>query len=312
MSSGAKDGKGAPGPGKPSPRALLELAALKARLLKLPEGAPGTLYIALTSRCDLSCRHCKYRSSPPGPDMPFGELRRLLENAASSGIPRAAFFGGEPLLYPRLEQAVRLASGLGLFTQLDTNGQTLDAGRAGELASAGLSLATISLHSAEEAGHDALGGPGSFRKAVAAVSAALRAGLFVHVSSCFFSAGLSSGEPGRLAAFARGLGAHGVRALLYSPPEGGSARLPRRLSRTLAKAAPDGFSRGCVRPGRRACAAAAGEILFTDAELNVKSCPYAVRPLGKATAGLSRFFGGERAPAGLFPCHSPGRSLRRR
>ncbi len=290
-----------------SPRALLDMAVLKRRLTGLPPGTPDTLYVGLTSRCDLACRHCKYRGGPAGPDIPPARLRRLLKEAAAAGIPRVAFFGGEPLLYPGLDAAVRLASRLGLFTQLDTNGQRLGAARAAELAAAGLSLAMISLHSAERSRHDALAGPGSFRKAEAAVAAALGAGLFVHVSSCLFSARPGAAGVRRLLALARRLGAHGARTVMYSPRSGGKAAPSRRLAAALAAAAPDGFSRGCVRPGRRDCAAAAGEILFVDADLSVRSCPYSGRALGRADRGLRRFFGGERTRPGIFPCHAPAR-----
>lgn len=140
----------------------MDMAVLKARLDSLPAGVPDSLFIGLTSRCDLSCLHCKYSgASARGGDMPQSLLFRVLGEAAGLGIPRVIFFGGEPLLYPRLERAVAKASGLGLFTGLDTNGQSLGRARLDRLAAAGLSSVMVSLHSTEPAAHKRIFCPGT-------------------------------------------------------------------------------------------------------------------------------------------------------
>ncbi|MBI4351686.1 MAG: radical SAM protein [Elusimicrobia bacterium] len=307
---------GAAAPGEPldanvSPRlssgAKLAMAVLKAGLARLPAGAPHSVFLGLTSRCDLACRHCKYagaRRTGRKADMPARLLGRLLREAAGAGIPRVVFFGGEPLLYPGLEKAVAAASRLGLFTELDTNGQALTAARVGRLASAGLSSVMISLHSHAPSRHDALSGAGSFRRAVGAVRAARRAGLITYISTCVFSGSLPSGDLAALLSFAKKSGAHGARLLAYAPPRGAS-RLPAELAAGLRGASPDGYARTCARPGRGGCAATLGEVLFFGPGGEARSCPYAAKPLGRA-GRLGGFLGGTRA-ASRFPCQKPFR-----
>ena len=42
------------------PKARLDMAVLKARLAARRPGVPHSLFLGLTARCDLACRHCKY------------------------------------------------------------------------------------------------------------------------------------------------------------------------------------------------------------------------------------------------------------
>lgn len=290
---------------KVSDKIKLDMAVLKARLASLPGGIPHSLFLGLTSRCDLSCRHCKYAGDTrAGGDMPQNLLFRVLESAAGLGIPRVIFFGGEPLLYPRLEKAVRKAAALGLFTELDTNGQSLDAARLGGLAAAGLSSVMVSLHSTDPAAHERISGPGTFARAERAVKAAVAGGLVTYVSACIFSEGL--GGPGleRLVSFARKRGALGARLLPYSPPSGLS-RLPGQLARRLSKASPDGYARSCVSGGSSLCDAQRGRLLFISRNGEVSSCPYASRSLGSLKrASLAALLARKRRPAAKagFPC----------
>lgn len=299
----AKRNTGAP---KISDRIKLDMAVLKARLASLPAGLPHSLFIGLTSRCDLSCRHCKYAGGHAAArgDMPQSLLSRVLESAAGLGIPRVIFFGGEPLLYPRLETAVRKAAALGLFTELDTNGQSLSAARLGGLAAAGLSSVMISLHSTEPAAHERISGPGTFARAERAVKAAVAGGLVTYVSACIFSADLEGPGLKRLVSFAKARGALGARLLPYSPPSGLS-RLPGRLARRLHKASPDGYARSCVSGGSRFCDAQRGRLLFISRNGEVSSCPYVSRSLGSLkSASLAALLAKKRLPAAKagFPC----------
>ncbi|HBB68266.1 MAG: hypothetical protein A2X28_03010 [Elusimicrobia bacterium GWA2_56_46] len=297
---------------KISGRVKLDLAVLNARLPALPPGAPRYLFLGLTSRCDLACPHCKYSGADVPArkaDMPAGLLERVLGEAAGAGIPRVVFFGGEPLLYRGLENAVSAAARLGLFTELDTNGQSLDNARAARLASAGLCAVRISLHSSSPARHNALSGKGTFGKALSAIAAAKRAGLLTYISSCIFSGGLAAGEPEKLAFFAGQHGVHGLRFLAYSPRSGVSP-LPLRLSARLARLAPDGYARTCVPPGKKKCAALRGELLYADPGGTVKTCPYSSSTLGsllkndlKSILRGARF---GRAAGRGFPCQKSG------
>jgi len=286
-------------------RNKLDMAVLKARLAALPPGVPHTLFLGLTSRCNLRCRHCKYSGAAPVKEMPRPLLARLLKQAAAAGVPRVVFFGGEPLLYKGLDAAVALAAGLGLFTELDTNGWALTRARASALARAGLACAMISVHSGEEARHDALSGPGSFARALAALRSARSAGLITYVSSCVFAGGLRAPSLRRLLAFARQNGAQGARLLPYAPPAGGGTP-PAGLAARLRRADPGGYAGTCSSPGTPGCAATRGEVLFCAPDGTVRSCPYAAAALGSAgKAPLAGFLSRRRGrPSSLFPCRT--------
>ena len=104
------------------------------------------LHVELTNRCNFSCEFC-----------PDGRMQRtrgsmdfaLLENIFSQaeGVARQAHFHvmGEPMLYPRLPEAVRLARRHGLEPWVTTNGSLLSAEAARELEEAGLAHLTVSL-----------------------------------------------------------------------------------------------------------------------------------------------------------------------
>lgn len=293
--------------GKPalSDRARLDMAVLKARLAGLPPGVPHTLFLGLTSRCNLRCRHCNYSGDAHIKEMPRPLLARLLKQAAAAGVPRVVFFGGEPLLYKELDAAVALAAGLGLFTELDTNGWGLTPARARALAGAGLACAMVSVHSGEEARHDALSGPGSFARALAALRSARAAGLITYVSSCVFSGSLGAPALRRLLAFAKQNGAQGARLLPYAPPAG-IGTPPGGLAARLRRADPCGYAGTCSSPGTPGCAATRGEVLFCAPDGTVRSCPYASAALGSASKGpLAEFLAPRRGrPSSLFPCRT--------
>jgi MoaA/NifB/PqqE/SkfB family radical SAM enzyme len=90
--------------------------------------SPGPLVfgVAITDRCNLSCRGCKVANTGR-PDMTWSQLDDLLLDAYARGFREAYFSGGEPTLWrdgPRtIEDAITLARGIGFFhVHLYTNG----------------------------------------------------------------------------------------------------------------------------------------------------------------------------------------------
>ncbi|MEA2618560.1 MAG: hypothetical protein QOE72_4343 [Chloroflexota bacterium] len=73
------------------------------------------LWLEITGRCQLRCRHCYSES---GPDrghgsMRTGDWRRVLDEAADLGVSDVQFIGGEPTLHPDLPELIRHALGGG-------------------------------------------------------------------------------------------------------------------------------------------------------------------------------------------------------
>jgi MoaA/NifB/PqqE/SkfB family radical SAM enzyme len=94
-----------------------------------PRSYPIMLDIVLTKKCNLRCLFCISYDSLSGRDA--GEMDfRLYEHLARTLFPwvHSVYFcsGGEPLLYPRIRDALRLAQRYGTFMTVVSNGMLLD------------------------------------------------------------------------------------------------------------------------------------------------------------------------------------------
>ncbi len=81
------------------------------------------LYVELTGGCNFSCIHCGNENGLP--HLEFSHLEKLLEEFAAAGGRKLILTGGEPLLYPRLEDVLEIAEGNSHTTKLSTNSSLL-------------------------------------------------------------------------------------------------------------------------------------------------------------------------------------------
>jgi len=112
---------------------------------------PLHLDIDPTNRCNLACRMCprtyylqqgRREWNPEGRlgDMDFGFYENLVAEGAANGLKSVKLnFLGEPLLYARLGDMVRLAARSGLWVMINTNATLLTEEKSAELLEAGLS-----------------------------------------------------------------------------------------------------------------------------------------------------------------------------
>jgi MoaA/NifB/PqqE/SkfB family radical SAM enzyme len=145
----------------------------------------------ITSRCNLSCRHCLRRT--PGQattDLAREECRAVLASYLefAENNDRAAsiqFSGGNPLLrddFPDLLMTAAEAKMRGTINRIQIlgNPETLDDNMANLLAECKVDDITISLDGLEEA-NDRMRGSGNFRAALAAIRRLVKAGVPVSV-----------------------------------------------------------------------------------------------------------------------------------
>ncbi len=121
---------------------------------------PMALLAELTHRCPLQCPYC---SNPLELDRMAAELeadvwKRVLDQAAALGVLQVHFSGGEPLLRRDLEELVRHARSLDLYTNLITSGVTLTEARLASLIEAGLDHVQLSLQDVAAENADRIGG----------------------------------------------------------------------------------------------------------------------------------------------------------
>jgi len=152
----------------------------KAPLKRGASPAPSLRYLELmiTLRCNLRCDHC-YLGEPRAVDMPAEILHKTLDEFDEMQGLRLLISGGEPLMYPHLDELARAIAGRGFRSVLLTNGMALDRER---LVSLGVHEVQVSLDGLR-AGHDALRGEGSFDRAVFAARLSAEAGLDLSVAT---------------------------------------------------------------------------------------------------------------------------------
>src|SRR5260221_6261881 len=103
----------------------------------MPElDAPLALLAELPHRCPLQCPYC---SNPLELGRNRAELdtdswRRVLDEAAALGVLQVHFSGGEPTARRDLDELVRHASGIGLYSNLITSAVLLRAEQGKNLA----------------------------------------------------------------------------------------------------------------------------------------------------------------------------------
>jgi len=104
------------------------------------------IHVELTNLCNFSCEFCPDgKTVRPRGEMEFSVLEQILSDAR--GVAEQVHFHvmGEPTLYPRLNEAVRLARRLGFAPYLTTNGSLLSPKKVALLAENGLEHLTVSL-----------------------------------------------------------------------------------------------------------------------------------------------------------------------
>lgn len=124
------------------------------------------IYIELTNRCNLQCVHC-YNNSNNGIniDLPFDLVKGMIEFAKSCGLDSVALSGGEALLYPRINEVMKLCEDLDLSVQLLTNGTYIKDEYIDIILKYKPDI-QVSLEGPDAASNDYIRGKGSFKKAI--------------------------------------------------------------------------------------------------------------------------------------------------
>ncbi|EYF05698.1 Coenzyme PQQ synthesis protein E [Chondromyces apiculatus DSM 436] len=124
---------------------------------------PYTLIAELTYRCPLRCPYCSNpvaldeRAESAG-ELSTEEWRRVFADAVGLGVMQLHLTGGEPLARRDLEDLVRAAQALGLYTNLITSGIPLTRERLAALREAGIDNVQLSFQDESAARGDLIGG----------------------------------------------------------------------------------------------------------------------------------------------------------
>ena len=155
------------------------------------------LFWESTLRCNLRCAHCGSGCEARSPlqELDTAQVKAILDTIADDFDARRIFVsitGGEPLLRHDLCEVVAHMTGLGMRTCIVTNGTLLGPEQAARLVDAGMRTVTVSIDGME-AEHEQVRGKGTWKKALAALGNARRAGFrTVEAITCVRPANLDS------------------------------------------------------------------------------------------------------------------------
>jgi MoaA/NifB/PqqE/SkfB family radical SAM enzyme len=178
------------------------------------------LKIELTQECPLSCIHCSTRSNRFTRNLLQSDVVvRLLHEARKMGAKKVAFSGGEPLVYPELDEVLRSACSLQFSTSLYTTGiknnslDPLNSEDASGLVAAGLGRVIFSIYAGSAEVHDSVTGFHSYESTISAIKACIQAGLCVEFH--FVPIRRNYSELARIIRLAEGLGVRTVSVLRF-------------------------------------------------------------------------------------------------
>jgi radical SAM protein with 4Fe4S-binding SPASM domain len=151
----------------------------------IPHTSFKGLTIEITRRCNLRCRHCYLAAGEQaGDELAFAEIRDLVSSAKRLGATFVNLSGGEPLLredcFPLLEHV----AALGLQCIIGTNATTVSPQVARRLAGLPV-IVQVSLDGSSSATHDAVRGPGVFRRTLQGLDNLLQADMAERVTLSF-------------------------------------------------------------------------------------------------------------------------------
>ena len=186
---------------------------------------PGlqSLFLHLTSRCNLKCTHCYIEASPGRrADMPHDRVLRLIDSLADLGGNAITLSGGEALVREDIEELIRYAAKKIPKVQLLTNGTLIDSRMAGTLAACGVHV-QVSIDSPRAEAHDAIRGRGAWMRAIRGIEALREAGVSENLNLCLTVTKLNIADVGGFLELAASRGIALVRMIpLEKTGRGGS------------------------------------------------------------------------------------------
>lgn len=149
------------------------------------------IYVELSDKCFLNCRHCSSSASPEGRNiLHFEYVNNLLFQGKLMGATCLTLSGGEPLLYTELWKVLELASSLKYSTRVYTSGiieinnklKALDKDQLSQFKLFNIDSLIFSLHGSNAATHDYITKKnGSFYLTIESIKNASKLGIPIEV-----------------------------------------------------------------------------------------------------------------------------------
>jgi MoaA/NifB/PqqE/SkfB family radical SAM enzyme len=146
-----------------------------------------TIELYPTFNCQLKCTMCsmaKYKTDKIV--LGLDDYKMIAQAGAAMGAWVVTFLGGEPFLYPQLEEVISIFNKKHFFTHIVSNGLAITKEKLIVLKNAGLKCVYISLESMSPETNDNIRGKGSFIKAMESLKLCKEAGLVTGISTTIF------------------------------------------------------------------------------------------------------------------------------
>ena len=177
--------------------------------------------VEFTELCNHKCIYC-YENAGPRSNykiMSKEKMEELINYLGECKLKQLTCSGGEPLMYPYIKEAIKLARDNGMIVHMITNGYFLTKKCARELYEAGLTQVQINIDSINPAKHDKIRGKkGSFERAVKALKNAKEVGITCVTQTVLMK--YNEKEIIDIFKFARNLGIQRCRVWDIVPSEG--------------------------------------------------------------------------------------------
>jgi SynChlorMet cassette radical SAM/SPASM protein ScmE len=148
-----------------------------------PLSSPISVFIAITDKCNLNCKHCNVASSlNRGNELTFNEWKELFDHLVDIKTLKVWISGGEPFMRKDLFDLLDHISGKPLYIDgLNTNATLIDRDKAKKLAAyRKLRQVQVSVDGSCSAVHDRLRGKGAFEGMMRGVDNLNRAGIHTY------------------------------------------------------------------------------------------------------------------------------------
>lgn len=147
----------------------------------------GIVRIEYDYNCNMTCEHCCIKGFQGGQvkrKMTIADVKELSRQADELGLARFVITGGEPLLFPDLEELVQAIDPKKFYINMDTNAWLLDLDKAKWLKKIGIDRVQISLDNFYPELHDKFRNkPGSHARVLSALDFVKEAGLDINITT---------------------------------------------------------------------------------------------------------------------------------
>lgn len=159
----------------------------------------SSLYLYITDRCNLACRHCwvtpTLTDEPIDGPVSIESYKGLIEQAILLGLSGVKITGGEPLLWKGLPELIDFLRSKGIGIAIETNGTLIDEGFADLFCSANVSI-SVSIDAADGGIHDGFRGRrGAFEMAIKGLKILVKHGLNPQVIMSLYKGNFDQIEP---------------------------------------------------------------------------------------------------------------------